>query len=186
MSDRIKTQQILSALRQRHMNEQGNGLSKTWVYAEEVRVSTGFSSNAAYWRKLQKSQAAYQDQYPTELLGAGEQRIDAFALHTWPSKAGLRIAYEVKASTADLRKELSDESKSAAARFLSNQFYLVVHTDARLVLADIPNEWGVIRYDPSKGLRQTKAAPLRETDLPPYSFMLSLARNLQAQSLKQT
>lgn len=178
MSDAMKTRQILDALRHRHMVAPGNGASKPWVYAEEVRVSTGFSS----WPI-----SLYSDEtYPTELLGAAEQRIDAYALHTWPSKKGLRIAYEVKASTADLRKELADVDKSAAARFLSNKFWLVVHEDARLLIADVPSEWGVIRFSVKGGLRSVRRATYRDTPLPPYPFMVSVARNLQAASIPET
>ncbi len=175
MSDRDKTASILAALRKRHMTAPGNGASKPWVYAEEVRIAPGFGTFTAYYRDL-----AGPEQYPDELLGCGEQRIDAYALHTWPSKRGLRVAYEVKASTADLRKELSDPDKSAAARFLSNEFYLVVHDDATLLLADVPDEWGVIRYTPKGTLRTVRKAAYCATPLPPYSFMVSLARNLQA------
>ena len=82
-----ETRHVLDALRRWHDSQAGNGLSKPWVYAEEVRVAPGFGSSAAYYRKQ-----GGDESYPDELLGAGEQRIDAYAAHVWPSKRGLRIA----------------------------------------------------------------------------------------------
>lgn len=160
-----ETRSILDALRRRH-EEPRNGLARAWIYVEEVRVSTGFSGSA--------------------------QSIDAFALHTWPSKKYRRVAYEVKASRSDLRRELEQPWKCEAALGLSNQFYLVIPTGL-LEGIRIPDEWGIIEYvtteqmvladgsSASKGRLYTeRGAPWRDTETPPYSFMLSVARNLQA------
>ncbi len=124
----MNARHILDALRRWHNQQAGNGLSKPWVYAEEVRIAPGFNANAAYYRNHDA------DRYPTELLGAGEQRIDAYAAHTWPSKRGLRIAYEVKVTMSDLRRELSQPGKADAAMFLSNEFYLVTPESMRFLL----------------------------------------------------
>ena len=175
------TRLILDALRKRH-DEQRNGLSRAWIYAEEVRVSTGFTHLAS------------DGQIEEAIRLGGEQSIDAFAFHTWPSKKYRRVAYEVKASRSDLKRELDQPHKCAAALALSNEFYLVAPTDV-LDGFTIPDEWGIIEwtttaqqrliapdeYEPIAGkLRSTRSAPWRDTPLPPYSFMLSLARNLQA------
>ena len=164
----MKTGDVLRALRNRH-HPRGQAPDGEWVYAEEVRVSTRFSS----WR------LPGEDTVDRALLGAGEQRIDAFALHTWPSRNGLRIAYEVKVSMSDLRRELAQPWKCAAAMALSNEFYLVVPDDLSAILPLLPAAWGVIRVDADGGTRKTQPAEYRETELPPYSFMLSLARNVQ-------
>lgn len=173
MSDTAKTTLMHRALRARHENAAGNGNSAAWIYADEVRVSTGFGAMESWYRKIDGGQ------YPEELRGAFEQRIDAYALHTWPSKRGLRIAYEIKASTADLKKELADHGKSAAARFLSNEFYIVAHADVLLLSKDVPEEWGIMRCSPDGVLRTARKAIHQDNPLPPFSFMVSLARNVQ-------
>jgi hypothetical protein len=154
------------------------------VYAEEVRISTGFTHLAS------------DGQIDDAIRLGGEQSIDAFAFHTWPSEKYRRVAYEVKASRSDLKRELDQPFKCAAALALSNEFYLVATTE---VVEDftIPDEWGIMEWStsyqqllidgpphqPIRGkLRITRRAPWRDTPLPPYSFMLSLARNLQAET----
>ena len=167
MSDFDTTRGILDALAERHARER-NGNSRAWIFVEEVRISTGFGYYGAH------------NQPPQGLLGAAEQRIDAFALHTWPSKKFQRVAYEVKASMTDLRRELGKPWKCQAALTLSNEFYLVAPADilAGGIVDEFPATWGVMAYRTS-GLRTVRKAPWREADLPPYSFMLSIARNLQ-------
>ena len=157
-----QTRAILNALRKRH-DEPRNGNSRAWVYVEEIRVSTGFGIPA------ERKQGE-----PWRI--PGEQRIDAFALHTWPSKKYRRVAYEIKASRSDLRRELDQPWKCEAALALSNEFYLVCDDELDLTEFDLPSEWGIMRFDGS--IRKTVQAPWRDTPLPPYSFMLSLARNL--------
>jgi hypothetical protein len=136
------------------------------VYAEEVRVAPGWSHHQR------------DDQTADAIRVAAEQRLDAFALHTWPSEKWRRVAYEVKTSTADLRRELAQPDKCAAALALSNEFYLLAGPEVE-VPDELPDEWGVLVLWGDR-LVTTRKAPWRDTELPPYSFMLSLARNLQA------
>ena len=161
------TRQLLDLLRRRH-DQPRNGDSRAWVYAEEVRVAPG-------WARHQG------DGDMDDAIRAGaEQRLDAFALHTWPSEKWRRVAYEVKTSTTDLRRELAQPAKCRAALALSNQFYLVAGPDVT-VPADLPPGWGVMVVQGGR-LVVTRKAPWRDVDVPPYSFMLSLARNLQAEA----
>jgi hypothetical protein len=162
------TRLILDALRKRH-DEQRNGLSRAWIFAEEVRVSTGFTHLAS------------DEQVDDTIRLGGEQSIDAFAFHTWPSEKYRRVAYEVKASRSDLKRELDQPFKCAAALALSNEFYLVAPTDVLIggITDHFPETWGVMSYHKGR-IRTIKRALWRDTPLPPYSFMLSLARNLQA------
>ncbi len=162
-----KTRHILDALRKKHDAAPGNGPSKPWVFVEEVRISTGFST----WQ-LEPAHAL--------LRRCGEQRIDAFAMHAWPSKQGLRIAYEVKVSRTDLIHELNNPEKSAAAMHLSNEFYLVVLDELVVATNSLPDEWGLMRVGEYGNVRTVRKAEWRESPTPPYTFMLSVARNLQA------
>ncbi len=168
-----KTRHVLDSLRAWHDKQGGNGASKPWVFAEEVRVATGFSGwPMSFYR-------SGEDMPHPDLAGAGEQRIDAFAAHTWPSKKGLRVAFEAKTSKSDLKRELDNPAKCAAAMALSNEFYLVVPDDLVVVADSLPKQWGLIRVGKFGEVSKVKTAEHRDTPLPPYSFMLSLARNLQ-------
>lgn len=157
------TRRLLDLLRARH-EEPSNGSSRAWIYAEEVRVSTGFARMTA--------------DISGPISYGAEQRIDAFALHTWRSQRHRRVAYEVKVTTSDLRRELAQPDKCAAALALSNEFYLVAAPEVN-VPAQLPDGWGVMVLEGGR-LTTTRKAPWRDTELPPYGFMLSLARNLQA------
>ena len=161
------TRSILDVLRRRH-EEPRNGNSRAWVFVEEVRVSTGFGP-------LRGGKDA-------AMSAGADQRIDAFALHTWPSKKYRRVAYEVKASRSDLSRELDQPWKCEAALSLSNEFYLVAPMGVLLggITDRFPESWGVMSFHKDR-ITTTKRAPWRDTELPPYSFMLSLARNLQAE-----
>lgn len=167
---------IFDALEKRHAT-QANGLSRAWIYAEEVRISTGFFPYGGPGvRSLEMDPV---------IRAASDQRIDAFALHTWPSKKYRRIAYEVKASRSDLLRELAQPWKCEAALALSNEFFLVAPTDVLTggITDDFPETWGIMSYH--KGRTTTIKRPKwRDTPYPPYSFMLSLARNLQSEPVR--
>jgi hypothetical protein len=175
-----RTRLILDLLRARH-DARGNGLARQWVYAEEVRMNTGFGPDTS----LPLS-------HPVRV--GWEQRIDAYAMHTWPSAQYRRIAYEVKVTRSDLRRELEQPGKQDAALAVSNLLYLVLDHDIRYDDLPVPITWGImqLRYpqptlgDASAAVDDTRAklvtvrkAQRRDTDHPGFGFMLSLARNLQ-------
>ncbi len=171
------TGQIHAALRERHTGG-GNGGGNEWIYADEVSLSLGFSS---LWDVMSRHERdafaeyfAETDYLPAHVLML-ERRIDAFALHSWPSKRMLRRAYEVKASRTDLLRELKDPKKRQAAMALSNQFYLVVADDVKCLTTELPDDVGLIRWSPD-GLRVVKEPPFRKVPDPPIAFMVSLAR----------
>ncbi len=118
-----------------------------------------------------------EDTVDLAVLIGREQRIDALAFHTWPSQRYRRIVYEVKISRGDLRRELNQPHKQDAALALSNLFYLAVPSGLDITGFDLPAAWGVIAVSDGK-TQIIRTAPWRETSLPSYGFMLSLARNL--------
>ena len=159
------TRFILDVLRRRH-DQPRNGNSRAWVYVEEVRIGPGFSAHVG------------EMEMDNPIRIGREQRIDAFAFHTWPSYRLTRVAYEVKTSRADLRRELDLPSKCAAAVALSNEFYLVIPSSELLVGFETPPEWGIMIVKDGKE-KIMRRAPWRDTPPPPYSFMLSVARTIQ-------
>ena len=172
------TGQIHKSLRERH-TDGGNGGGDKWIYADEVSLTTGFTN---LWRELRfRERDDFMDYFKTtdyshaEII-TRERRIDAYALHTWPSKKLLRRAYEVKASRTDLLRELKDPKKRQAAMALSNQFYFVVADEVKFLTAELPDDVGLIRWSPTGGLRTVKEPPFRTVPDPPIAFMVSLAR----------
>ena len=176
-----RTRLILDKLRARHGRRPGSVPAAAWLYAEEVRMNTGFGPDTSL-----------PIGHPARI--GWEQRIDAYAMHTWPSQQYRRIAYEVKATRSDLRRELEQPGKWDAALAVSNLLYLVLDHDVRYDDLPLPSTWGImqLRYpqptlgDASAAVDDTQAklvkvrdAQWRGTDRPGFGFMLSLARNLQ-------
>ncbi len=170
-----RTRLILDLLAAKH-SAQGNGLAREWVFAEELRINTGFGPDTTL-----------PMDHPARI--GWEQRIDAYAMHTWPSQRYQRIAYEVKVSRSDLRRELEQPAKQDAALALSNELYLVLDHDVRYDDLKVPEEWGVmvLAYrQPTlldeagrARLKTVRKASYRDTEQPGFGFMLSLARNVQ-------
>ena len=142
-----------------------------WVTFTEFRCGTGFGKRS-------------------------EQRMDLYAIHAYPSQQNKRMAFEVKVSRQDFLHELEDPLKRRGALLLSNQFYFV--TPVGLVDAkEIPIECGLIEVsDRSKDkpegsgwkkmgigrlphwMREVVDAPVRESILPTWKFVASLARRI--------
>lgn len=132
--------------------------SPEWAFFEELRLGTGW------------------DYGNTDGIKA-DQRLDAFAMHTWPSRGFLRIAFEVKVSRGDFRHEIKHPEKRACALALSNQYFFV--TPMGLVKPEeIPEECGLIEIKPTGGRIVRVQAPWREAINPPLRFVASLARRI--------
>lgn len=80
------------------------------------------------------------------------RRIDAVAVGMWKRTDHLVHGFEIKASRADLVKELRDPLKSEPARRLCDRWWLVL-ADRKLLGDDqVPDGWGVL-YRSGHGLR---------------------------------
>lgn len=153
--------------RQRHSEGQG------WMFFRELRVSSGFARS-----------------------GIAEQRLDAFALHEWPSQQNCRVVYEVKTARSDFLNEIKKKPyKRRIGLALSNLFYFVAPRGI-IRPEEIPPECGFIeltegpmKFDPyaaDYGWRYGPAfpfhcstvieAPYRDTASPPWRFVVSLVR----------
>ncbi len=132
--------------------------SPEWAFFGELRLGTGWSYGNTDGLKI-------------------EQRLDAFAMNTWPSKGFHRIAFEIKVSRADFRHEIARPDKRACALTLANYFYFA--TPQGLVKPEeIPEECGLIEIKPTGGRIVTVRAPFREVDPLPTRFVASLARRI--------
>ncbi|MDP2950661.1 MAG: hypothetical protein Q8P22_14150 [Chloroflexota bacterium] len=144
----MNEQDIIAALRRHHRPPQ-------WVFFDELRVGTGFSGR-------------YADREV-------EQRVDAWAISCWDSGRYRRIAYEVKVSRADFKRELADPSKRQATLRISNEMYLVC--PARLIQkGEAPEELGLVWVTERHATHLVKRAPYRDTPFPGWPFVASLAR----------
>ena len=115
---------------------------------------------------------------------ARERYIDLFAIHPHPSRmplkdgrpAGIwRIAFEVKTSLADFKKELLDPTKREPFVNQSNEFYFVTQTG----LIDpemIPFECGLIEIADDGKLKIVRPSGWNEQP-PNWAFVASLLRS---------
>lgn len=126
-----------------------------WVFFDELRLGTGYGKNV-------------------------EQRIDAWAMHTWPSKRFLKIAFEIKVHRSDFLKELKAPHKRDAAMYVSNQFYFVAPRNL-MSTDEIPQECGYMEILSSGIVKISKVAPIRKAVEPTWSFFAMLARRTQTE-----
>lgn len=128
-----------------------------WIFLEELRLGTGFSRNS-------------------------DQRMDAWAMHTYPSHGHHRVAYEVKVTRADFRQEIRTPSKRRHALLWSNVFYFVAPVGV-VPREEVPPECGLLEVvgdDPETArLLTTISAPVRDSMWPTWCFVASLARRMR-------
>jgi len=131
----------------------------------------------------------------------GEQRIDVWAIHPYPSKGLLTIALEVKASRSDWLNELKKPRKRNYAILYSNEFYIVAAPNV-VKLDELPKDMGLVTVYPLAERPRfsvdnlgdlagcdvdrafdsliTVKAPYRDRHPPTWPFVASLVRRLQA------
>jgi hypothetical protein len=160
----LTAKEVVSALRAHHP-------SPEWAVFTELRAGTGYGKRS-------------------------EQRIDLWAIDCYPSKQCRRLAYEVKVSRQDFLNELKDPLKRRGALLLSNEFWFV-GPEGFAKPEEIPIECGLLvirrkvsdeRGSWSQGWRPIRKskyecksvidAPVRESILPTWRFVASLARRI--------
>jgi len=155
----MTTRQVIEVLRTGHPYP-------TWLFAVEVRLGTGFGVQY------------HLSGHPKPVYG--DQRIDAFAMHTWPSKKFKRIAYEIKVSKADFQNELKHPDKRLAAEMFANLTYFAAPIGI-IKPEQVPDGWGLIEIVGDGMYDRTLEATWRDIgkDLP-ASFIASFGRSLMA------
>lgn len=109
---------------------------------------------------------------------------DVLALSVWPSKGLTLDGYEIKASRADLKKELSDLSKHEAVARYCDTWTLVVW-DETVLVEGIPETWGIVTTREGEHARELvtqRKATKRTPEEWPRSFVCALVRNASEQS----
>lgn len=107
--------------------------------------------------------------------GSKSRTIDFFAFNLWPSSGYRSVAYEVKVSRADFRKELDDPSKRAPWERLAHETWFAAPAGV-IPKTEVPEGWGLIEVsDDGKWKRPVRAMQRMRGDLP-LTFTASLAR----------
>ena len=129
-------------------------------------------------------------------LGSGygfhERRIDFLVIDIAPSRGNKIIAYEVKVSRADFRKDIANEKKQRGAKLYSNEFYFIAPKGV-IPLREVPNWAGLVEIHVEKGealigyrthfIKTLTHAPYREKWRPSWPLMVSIARNARKQGV---
>ena len=109
---------------------------------------------------------------------------DVLALSVWPSKGLTLDGYEIKASRADLKREVSDLSKHEAVSRYCDTWTLVVWDESMLV-DGIPETWGIVTTREGEHERELvtqRKATKRTPEEWPRGFVCALVRNASEQS----
>jgi len=152
--------EIIDALRKRFGNAY---MRHRWAKFEEFRVGTGFGRGA-------------------------EQRVDLWVMGMWQTNRMARIAYEVKMSRSDFRRELAQPTKRRQALLISNEFWFAAPFDV-IPPDEVPLECGLVEFGyVGEGERRrlehivTVDAPWRDTPPPSWGFVAALCRRVEAES----
>lgn len=110
-------------------------------------------------------------------MGSRRYRLDALVLQKRPHPrlGHLRVAYELKSSRRDLRRELRAPDKTAAMFEHAHEAYFVVLPGLLRPKDELPEELGVLEL--RKGGRLVKVRPAKRRRLPdldPYAFFDAL------------
>lgn len=129
-------------------------------------------------------------------LGSGygfhERRIDFMVVDSAPSRGNKVIAFEVKISRADFRRDVASEIKQRGAKLYSNEFYFVA--PAGVIPQDEVPDWaGLMEAYPRTKENELDfftnvgkviiPAPYREKWRPSWPLLVSIARNARKQGM---
>ena len=124
-----------------------------WVFGEEFNLTPGYSA----------------------LIGVdGSGRIDALAVHCWPSEGHEIVGYEVKISRGDFLSEIKNPDKRRLAVKMCDEFYFAV-PKGMVKLGEIPEDCGLVECWKNKGER---FAEVKLTRWKPKTRMEKLARSV--------
>lgn len=92
------------------------------------------------------------------------QRMDAFAMHTWPSRKFHRVGYEIKLSRGDFLGELRQFHKRDWAMSITNEFWFVAPPKV-IEVEELPEGCGLLTVTgDGDGLKTARAAVQRKVD----------------------
>lgn len=143
---------IQQLIAERHSDE------SQWIAVRELRMGTGWKD----WRADINV----------------EQRIDLWCMHCWPSKDYLKVAYEVKVSRQDFKREIDNPEKRESYKLVADEFYFAM--PAGLVsLEEVPEDAGLVEVHSDGLVQVVRKAPYEKAISPEWGFVASLARSLR-------
>lgn len=163
-------------------------MSKARRVADFERTATMLDlvhrSYPSEWGRMSRSYVLVEECAPGTGWSRENRFADVLALSVWPSNGLTLDGYEIKASRADLKKELSDLSKHEAVARYCDTWTLVVW-DETVLVEGIPETWGIIitrEGDCGRELVTKRKATKRKPDEWPRPFVCALVRNASEQS----
>jgi len=106
-------------------------------------------------------------------MSSGARRCDFWVLHPHASKGYRAVAYEVKVSRSDYKRETPQKQRDA--RLFSDEFYYVT-PPGLLKPEEIPDWAGLIEIS-EDNWRYISRAPRRDKDAPSWDLVVSIMRN---------
>jgi hypothetical protein len=117
----------------------------------------------------------------SQRTGYSPGRIDVAAFNVWQSKKFLRIAYEVKKSKGDFRRELKNPDKRAWVEESFNETYFCCEQNVA-DKEEIPDGWGLlVRTKDGTKIRRVKVARYRDVGGVDEHTFLALLRRICSQ-----
>lgn len=111
------------------------------------------------------------------------QRMDAFAMHTWPSRKFHRVGYEIKLSRGDFLNELKQFYKRDWAMSITNEFWFVAPPKI-IEVAELPENCGLlIVTGDGNGLKTARAAVQRSVEDLKMPQIASILRKASPQTV---
>jgi hypothetical protein len=135
-----------------------------WVFFDELRLGTGY--------------------YSHRLKIDVEQRMDGWAMNTWPSSNFLSLAFEIKISRSDFTRELRRPHKRDCAYLVSNEFYFVAPYDL-INISEVPDGCGLMIVTKTNSLKTIKKASHRKLEPFDMHFIASILRRVSKDETAQ-
>ena len=112
-----------------------------------------------------------------------EQRADAIAMHTWPSRGLELIGFELKISRSDWLRELKNPYKAESIKAFCDRWYLVV-SDLKVITyaEELPTGWGLMYAEDGKIRTMVEAKKLNPEPIDRL-FLASLMRRINKANL---
>lgn len=140
-------------------------------------------------RKRHKDDIAVEELRLSSGVASGSgRRIDFWAISPSPAKGNLAIAYEVKTSRTDFKRETHD--KQRGARLFSDKFYFIAPPGI-IERDEVPDwaglyevRWEAPRWGNNKpylAIREIVPAPKRCKDSPSWGLVCSIIRGISKQ-----
>lgn len=157
---------------------------KTDVERTRIMVDLVHQKYSHGWRDLAPAYVVLEEVAP----GTGWARgwADLLVLSCWKSNGMTLSGFEVKASRADLRRELADPTKHLASARYCDTWSLLVWDESVLV-PGVPETWGIYttieNQHGDREIKQLRKPATRKPESWPRGFICSLVRNAHEQGV---